>query len=118
MYELPQRLDIDAMRAAASYFTGKHDFRAFTSNKKSKKTTVRTIEAIQIESVGNEVVLTYSGDGFLYHMVRILTGTLIEAGLGQRSPASVQALLAKDATREMSGALVPAKGLCLMEVRY
>ncbi len=118
VYELPQRLDIDAMRAAASYFTGKHDFRAFTSNKKSKKTTVRTIEAIQIESVGNEVVLTYSGDGFLYHMVRILTGTLIEAGLGQRSPASVQALLAKDATREMSGALVPAKGLCLMEVRY
>lgn len=118
VYELPQRLDLDAMRAAASCFVGKHDFKAFTSNKKSRKSTVRTIDAIQLEKVGNELVLTYSGDGFLYHMVRILTGTLIEVGLGQRSPASVGALLEKNATREQSGALVPAKGLCLVEVRY
>lgn len=118
VYEVPERLDLDAMRAAASCFVGKHDFKAFTSNKKSRKSTVRTIDAIQMEKVGNELVMTYSGDGFLYHMVRILTGTLIEVGLGQRSPASVGALLEKNASREMSGALVPAKGLCLVEVRY
>lgn len=118
VYELPERLDLDAMREAAACFVGKHDFKAFTSNKKSKKSTVRTIDAIQIENVGNEIVITYSGDGFLYHMVRILTGTLIEVGLGQRSPASVGALLEQNAARELSGALVPAKGLCLMEVRY
>jgi len=118
VYELPEQLDLDAMRAAASCFVGKHDFKAFTSNKKSKKSTVRTIDAIQIENVGKEIVITYSGDGFLYHMVRILTGTLIEVGLGQRSPASVGALLEQNAARELSGVLVPAKGLCLVEVRY
>ena len=63
-------------------------------------------------------MITYEGDGFLYHMVRIITGTLIEVGLGTRTPKSVVKLLDKDASREMSGALVPAKGLCLMEVRY
>lgn len=118
VYELPEWLDLDAMRQAASCFVGKHDFKAFTSNKKGKKSTVRTIDAIWLEKAGNEVVITYSGDGFLYHMVRILTGTLIEVGLGQRNPVSVSMLLEKNATREMSGALVPAKGLCLVEVRY
>ena len=95
VYALPEPLDLDAMRA-----------------------TVRTIDSILIDREGSEVVITYSGDGFLYHMVRILTGTLIEVGLGQRSPASVEALLEKDATRDLAGALVPAKGLCLVEVRY
>ena len=118
VYELPETLDLDAMRAAAACLVGTHDFKAFTSNKKSKKSTVRTIDAILIDREGSEVVITYSGDGFLYHMVRILTGTLIEAGLGQRDPASVKTLLEKGATRDLSGALVPAKGLCLVEVRY
>ncbi len=118
VYELPEPLDLDAMRTAAACLVGTHDFKAFTSNKKSKKSTIRTMDAILIDKEGSEVVITYSGDGFLYHMVRILTGTLIEAGLGQRDPASVKTLLEKDATRDLSGVLVPAKGLCLMEVRY
>ncbi|MBO5032213.1 MAG: tRNA pseudouridine(38-40) synthase TruA [Lachnospiraceae bacterium] len=117
VYEMPEQLDVDAMRAAAAYFVGKHDFKAFTSNKKSKKSTVRTIDAIDIERNGSELTLTYSGEGFLYHMVRILTGTLIEVGKGERSPESVQKLL-ESGTREQSGALAPAKGLCLVEVRY
>ena len=117
VYELPQKLDLEAMREAASYCIGKHDFRAFTSNKKSKKSTVRTIEAIQIERIGEEVVLTYRGDGSLYHMVRILTGTLIEVGLGQRNPSEMEMLLSRG-SRDMAGALAPAKGLALMEVRY
>ncbi|MDE6618886.1 MAG: tRNA pseudouridine(38-40) synthase TruA [Lachnospiraceae bacterium] len=118
VYELPQQLDLDAMKAAAGYFVGTHDFKAFTSNKKSRKSTVRTIDGIQIEKPGNEVVITYSGDGFLYHMVRILTGTLIEVGLGQRTPESIVELLGDNAARDLSGALAPAKGLCLVEVRY
>lgn len=118
VYEMPEELDLEAMRTAAACLTGKHDFKAFTSAKKSKKSTVRTMDFVEIDRNDKEVVITYSGDGFLYHMVRILTGTLIEVGLGQRSPASVQALLEKDAVREMAGALVPAKGLCLVEVRY
>lgn len=117
VYELEDKLDLDKMRQAATYLIGKHDFKAFTSNKRSKKSTVRTIDEICIERQGNEVVLTYSGDGFLYHMVRILTGTLIEVGLGQRSVDSMESLL-QSGNRELAGMLVPAKGLALMEVRY
>lgn len=117
VYEMEEQLDLAAMERAAALLIGKHDFKAFTSTKKSKKSTVRTIESITIERKGNEVVLTYKGDGFLYHMVRILTGTLIEVGLHERDVLSVQTLLEKG-TREMSGTLVPAKGLCLVTVEY
>lgn len=117
VYEMEEQLDLAAMERAAAFLIGKHDFKAFTSTKKSKKSTVRTIESITIERKGNEVVLIYKGDGFLYHMVRILTGTLIEVGLHERDVLSVQTLLEKG-TREMSGTLVPAKGLCLVTVEY
>lgn len=117
VYVLEDTLDAEAMKRAAVQFIGQHDFKAFTSNKKSKKSTVRTIERIDIERTGNEVTLTYTGDGFLYHMVRILTGTLIEVGLGRRTEASLQELL-EHGTRDMAGPLVPAKGLCLVAVYY
>lgn len=118
VYEISEPLDIDAMKTAAAYFVGKHDFKAFTSNKKSRKSTVRTIDGIVLEKSGNEIVITYNGDGFLYHMVRILTGTLIEVGLGQRTPESMAGLLKENTARDLSGTLAPAKGLCLVEVRY
>lgn len=117
VYELADSLDVSAMQKAAAILVGKHDFKAFTSTKKSKKSTVRTIESIAIERIGNDLVLTYKGDGFLYHMVRILTGTLIETGLHERDPHSVQSLL-ESGTRELSGVLAPAKGLCLVAVEY
>lgn len=117
VYEFPQKLDIEAMRRAAAYCIGRHDFKAFTSNKKSKKSTVRTIESIEIQQSGPEIVITYKGDGFLYHMVRILTGTLIEVGQGTRRVEEMERLI-DSGTREMAGALAPAKGLALMEVRY
>lgn len=117
VYELADALDIDAMQKAAAILVGKHDFKAFTSTKKSKKSTVRTIESITIERMENELVLTYKGDGFLYHMVRILTGTLIEIGLHERDLHSIYDLL-KCGTRELSGVLAPAKGLCLVAVEY
>ena len=84
VWQLPEKLDLEKMRQAASLLCGTHDFASFTSTKKSKKSTVRTITDIRIEKVGNEVQLTFEGDGFLFHMVRILTGTLVEVGLGKR----------------------------------
>lgn len=124
---IAEEADVDAMRRAASYFVGTYDFKAFTSSKRGKKSTVRTIEEIRIERAGSfsmkrqgiddEIRFTYSGNGFLYHMVRILTGTLLEVGTHKRKPEEMPGILASG-SREKAGELVPAKGLTLMEVRY
>ena len=117
VYVLPQKLDLDRMRLAAEQLTGTHDFRSFCAKKSDKKSTVRTVESIEIRRAGEEVILDFRGDGFLYQMVRILTGTLIEVGQGLREPESMKRLLeAKE--RSSAGYTVPAKGLCLMEVSY
>lgn len=109
-------LDVAAMRKAAELLSGKHDFKAFTSNHRTKKSTVRTID-IQIKETPEELVFDYTGDGFLYHMVRILTGTLIEVGDGNRTHESMVDILQSE-ERANAGALVPAKGLTLLEVYY
>lgn len=124
---MEQELDVEAMREAAEYLVGTHDFKAFTSSKKGKKSTVRTIEKISIERVQStsmlfrkeqdEIRFTYSGNGFLYHMVRIMTGTLLEVGMHKRKPEEIAEIL-DSGCREKAGELVPAKGLTLMEVRY
>lgn len=117
VWQVDEELDLGAMREAAELLTGRHDFASFTSAKSKKKSTVRTISSIGIEKQGEEIVLTFTGDGFLYHMVRILTGTLVETGLGKRSADDmVRILEAKD--RQRAGALAPAWGLALMEVYY
>ncbi len=117
VYAYPEKLDLAAMRRAADFLVGTHDFAAFTSVKKGKKSTVRTIDSIHIESVGEEIRFTLSGNGFLFHMVRILVGTLLETGTGRRTPESVAGLL-ESGQRKEAGPLVPACGLALMEVRY
>lgn len=109
-------LDVTQMRKAADYLLGEHDFSAFNSNKKMKKTTVRRIDAIDIQRHGEELWIEYTGNGFLYNMVRILTGTLIEVGRGERAAETIPSLFG--AAREQAGFLVPAQGLCLMEVTY
>ena len=110
-------LDVEAMRRAASYLTGTHDFKAFTSAKRGKKSTVRTIESIEITECGKELRFVFRGDGFLYHMVRILVGTLLEVGKGERKAEELPSVIDKG-QRESAGALVPAGGLTLVEVRY
>lgn len=117
VYEHPESLDLNIMREAAGKLCGTHDFKAFTSAKRGKKSTVRTIDSIDIEQKKEEFVFTFTGNGFLYHMVRILTGTLIEAGEGKRTPLQIEEVLASG-QRERAGALVPAKGLTLVEVYY
>ncbi|MBO5165963.1 MAG: tRNA pseudouridine(38-40) synthase TruA [Lachnospiraceae bacterium] len=116
-YVYPEKLNLQAMRQAAEVLVGTHDFASFTSAKKGKKSTVRTIEDIRIEEDGDIIRIFYSGDGFLFHMVRILTGTLLEVGNGERTPGEMEAIL-QAKKRECAGFLVPASGLTLLEVRY
>lgn len=116
-YRLEQPLDVAAMRAAAEHLTGTRDFRAFCANKRYKKSTVRTVSAIEFEEDGADLRITFRGNGFLYHMVRILTGTLLEVGLGERKAEEMPAILAS-LDRANAGKTAPAQGLTLVEVIY
>ena len=112
VWRMAEPLDLAAMRKAAGMLVGTHDFREFSANKRTKKSTVRTLDEITVERVGSEVRLRFTGDGFLYRMVRILTGTLVEIGTGKRAADSVLTAPERDSV------VAPACGLCLMEVRY
>lgn len=117
VYALAQPLDTAAMQRAAALLCGTHDYTSFCANRRMKKSAVRTVNAITVERLGEEVRLTFSGDGFLYHMVRILTGTLLEVGLGQRDADTMPAILAAR-DRSAAGPTAPARGLILWETRY
>ena len=108
--------DLDAMRAAASLLEGTHDFSAFCANRHMKKSTVRVINRIEIEHTEEELRIIVNANGFLHHMMRILVGTLMEVGMGQRTADSVVNLFGSD--RAQAGELMPPTGLCLMEVYY
>ncbi len=116
-YRVEEPLDLAAMERAAGYLTGKHDFRSFCGNRRFKKSTVREVFHIGVEVCGSDLTLVYRGDGFLYHMVRILTGTLLEVGLGQRTPESMVDIL-EARERTAAGKTAPAQGLVLQEVYY
>ena len=105
------------MREAAKILEGTHDFKSFCSNKKMKKSSVRTIYKIEVQEFPQEIVLTFTGNGFLYNMVRILAGTLIEVGRGERKPETMEEIL-KGCDRGLAGFTAPARGLTLLEVRY
>ena len=116
-YRVEEPLDLAAMERAAGYLTGKHDFRSFCGNRRFKKSTVREVFHIGVEVCGSDLILVYRGDGFLYNMVRILTGTLLEVGLGQRTPESMVDIL-EARERTAAGKTAPAQGLVLQEVYY
>ena len=113
---MPEELDVAAMETAAKLLLGEHDFSAFCGNAKMKKSTVRYIRSIEILRCGEELRLRFTGNGFLHNMVRILVGTLVEVGRGDRSPESIPGLFGNK--RAEAGFLAPAKGLCLEEVMY
>jgi len=117
VYQVPEPLDEPAMRVAAAALCGTHDYRSFCAAKKMKHSTVRTVESIDLTRCGHELRLTFSADGFLYNMVRILTGTLLDVGLGSRSAAEMPAILAAG-DRAAAGPTAPARGLFLESVRY
>ncbi len=116
VYEFPQALDVGKMETAASYLLGTHDFSAFCTNRRMKKSTLRHISSVKLERVGDELQISFTGNGFLHNMVRILVGTLIEVGTGAREAESIPTLFGEK--RENAGFLAPAQGLCLMEVTY
>ncbi|MGI6007563.1 MAG: tRNA pseudouridine(38-40) synthase TruA [Ruminococcus sp.] len=116
-YCCPGKLNVEAMKEGAGWCVGTHDFRSFCANRHMKKSTVRTITDITFSEKEGDLIITYTGNGFLYHMVRILTGTLLEIGEGKRKPEEMKEILeGKD--RTLAGRTAPAQGLMLMEVRY
>ena len=116
MYAYPEALDIDKMRLAAQQLIGEHDFSAFCT-KRTKKSAVRRLESISIEKEGDIIKIMLTGNGFLYNMVRIITGTLLEVGTGQRPVDSVgKALRSED--RQQAGFTAPPHGLFLWNVEY
>ncbi len=116
-YGLGRPLDVAAMRSAAAVLCGTHDYRSFCGNKHMKKSTVRTVRSIDISEEGSLVTLSFTGDGFLQNMVRIMVGTLIEVGLGTRAPQSMTDILAAR-DRQAAGGMAPAEGLALVGVLY
>lgn len=110
-------LEVEKMRQAADYIVGTHDFVSFCSINTSVKDTVRTVYSLEVKKDGNLITIEIKGNGFLYNMVRIIAGTLIQVGLGQYPPEKVQEMLdAKN--REASGPTAPANGLTLIEIEY
>ncbi len=114
--EQTEPLDLGLMKKASQRFIGKHDFKGFSSDK-TKKTTVREIFDIEIIENNLEFQFIYKGSGFLYHMIRIMTGTLIEIGEGRRDMKTINQVL-ESGVRADAGFLAPAKGLILEEVIY
>lgn len=110
-------LDIDRMKNACQYFVGTHDFTAFKSTGSSVKTSVRTVTLLDIEASENIIRLFIEADGFLYNMVRIIAGTLIEVGKGNISPDKIPFII-EGRDREKAGKTAPAQGLCLEKVYY
>lgn len=117
LYHLHETLDVPAMRRAAEDLCGTHDYKAFCSLKRTKKSTVRRVDSITIQELGPELLFTFEGNGFLYHMVRILVGTLLEVGRGNLQPEEMGDILVSQ-DRKRAGETVPACGLCLVDVRY
>ncbi len=116
-YWVHTKLDVGKMRKAASYLVGQHDFASFCSTHTQTENTVRTIYFLSVLPEGKEITILVCGNGFLYNMVRIIAGTLIEIGQGKREPESVKdMLLSRD--RAASGPTAPAHGLCLMEYEF
>ena len=114
---LTRKPDTRAMREAAQYLTGTHDYKSFCGNSKMKKSTVRCVDTISIEESGNYIRLYFHGNGFLQNMVRILTGTLLEVGYGNIEPQRVKEIL-EALDRQHAGPTAPPQGLALMKVDY
>ena len=114
---MDERLDVEAMDAAAQMLLGTHDFSAFCANKKMKKSTVRAIKSFTVERCGEEIRFTVTGNGFLHNMVRILAGTLLCVGEGKLSCDDVVRITASR-DRALAGSTAPACGLYLNRVLY
>ena len=117
-YQIQKPLDVDAMKEAAKHIVGTHDFASFQSaGGQERETTVRTVFGLDVFRNGQDVVIEIAGDGFLYNMVRIITGTLVEVGLGKRKADDLVSII-ESTDRTKAGHKAPAEGLYLVEVYY
>ena len=117
VYAIENELDIELMKKASEKLLGEHDFVGFSSLKKVKKSTVRNISSIEIKEDDDVIKFTITGNGFLYNMVRIVVGTLVEIGAGERDIKSIDEIF-ESKQRVNAGITMPAKGLTLLEVLY
>ena len=111
------KLDVEKMQKAAEYFVGEHDFKGFCQVNAQVKSTVRTVTKMQVFEEGPEVIIRVTGNGFLYNMVRIMAGTLLEVGQGKRSPLEIPDMIAAR-NREAAGPTAPAHGLILVKYDF
>lgn len=111
------KLDVEKMQTAAEYFVGEHDFKSFCQVNAQVKSTVRTVTKMQVFEEGPEVIIRVTGNGFLYNMVRIMAGTLLEVGQGKRSPLEIPDMIAAR-NREAAGPTAPAHGLILVKYEF
>lgn len=115
---IPIKLDIEKMQEAAKYFEGEHDFKAFKASGTSSKSSVRTIYQAIVKQMSNERIwIELTGSGFLYNMVRIIAGTLVEVGLGKIEPEEIKSII-QSKNRENAGKTLPPQGLYLVKVEY
>jgi len=116
-YHIPQKLDVDAMKKAIKYFEGEHDFSGFKASGTSSKSSIRTIYKAEIKDENDRICIYLTGNGFLYNMVRIMAGTLVDVGVGKIKPEEILNIIdSKD--RQRAGKTLPPQGLYLMKVEY
>ena len=116
-YCFPIKLDVAKMQEAAKYFEGEHDFKAFKSSETSEKNSVRTIYNASVKQEGEKIIIELTGNGFLYNMVRIISGTLLDVGLQKIKPEKIKNII-EEKDRQKAGKTLPAHGLYLVEVKY
>ena len=115
---IPQKLDIKKMQEAVKYFEGEHDFKAFKASGTSSKSSVRTIYSARVlQMPNNRIYIELTGNGFLYNMVRIIAGTLVDVGLEKIKPESIKEIIASG-DRNLAGKTLPPNGLFLLNVEY
>lgn len=116
-YHFPIKLNVEKMQEAVKYFEGEHDFKAFKSSGTSGKNSVRTIYKAEVKTDGERILIELTGNGFLYNMVRIISGTLLDVGLGKIEASEIEDIInSKDRTK--AGKTLPAHGLYLVKVNY
>ena len=116
-FHIPQKLDIAKMKEAVKNFEGEHDFKAFKASGTSSKSSVRTIYKAEVLNDGDKIYIELTGNGFLYNMVRIIAGTLVDVGLGNIAPEEITNII-NEGKRQNAGKTLPAHGLFLVSVEY
>ena len=114
---IPIKLDVYKMQKAIKFFEGEHDFKAFKASGTSSKSSIRTIYEGNVYEKEDRIYIELTGNGFLYNMVRIISGTLVDVGMGKILPEEIQEII-KEGKRERAGKTLPPQGLYLVKVEY